>query len=87
MTTGIVRKIDDLGRIVIPAEMRRVLGIQEGDQLEISLDGDHVKIRPRIPTIVHEFTLEGTESVRIDGLTIDLAAGDYIVERLRRGRE
>ena len=87
MTTGIVRKIDDLGRIVIPAEMRRVLGIQEGDQLEISLDGNHVEIRPRIPTIVHEFTLEGTESVRIDGLTIDLAAGDYIVERLRRGRE
>jgi len=87
MTTGIVRKIDDLGRIVIPAEMRRVLGIQEGDQLEISLDGDHVEIRPRIPTIVHEFTLAGTESLRIDGSTIDLAAGDYIVERLRRSRE
>jgi len=87
MTTGIVRKIDDLGRIVIPAEMRRVLGIQEGDQLEISLDGNHVEIRPRIPTIVHEFTLEGAGSVRIDGFTVDLAAGDYIVERLRRSRE
>lgn len=87
MTTGIVRKIDDLGRIVIPAEMRRVLGIQEGDQLEISLDGNHVEIRPRIPTIVHEFTLEDAESIRINGLTIDLAAGEYIVERLRRSRD
>jgi transcriptional pleiotropic regulator of transition state genes len=37
MSTGIVRKIDDLGRVVIPAEMRHVLGVQEGDQLEISL--------------------------------------------------
>ncbi len=87
MTTGIVRKIDDLGRIVIPAEMRRVLGIQEGDQLEITLDGNHVEIRPRVPTIVHEFTLEGAESIRIDGFTVDLAAGEYIVERLRRSRD
>ncbi len=87
MTTGIVRKIDDLGRIVIPAEMRRVLGIQEGDQLEISLDGNHVEIRPRVPMIVHEFTLKDAESIRIDGFTIDLAAGEYIVERLRRSRD
>jgi len=87
MTTGIVRKIDDLGRIVIPAEMRRVLGIREGDELEIGLDGDHVEIRPRIPTIVHEFTLEGSESINIDGARIDLAAGEYIVERLRRSRD
>ena len=85
--TGIVRKIDDLGRIVIPAEMRRVLGIREGDELEIVLNGDHVEIRPRIPTIVHEFSLSSSESVRIDGLTIDLDAGEYVVERLRRNRD
>ena len=33
--TGIVRRIDDLGRIVIPKEVRRVLRIKEGDPLEI----------------------------------------------------
>lgn len=33
--TGIVRKMDDLGRIVIPMEMRRTLNIAEGDSLEV----------------------------------------------------
>ena len=36
--TGIVRRVDDLGRIVIPKEIRRSLGIREGDPLEIFLD-------------------------------------------------
>ena len=38
--TGIVRRIDDLGRIVIPREIRRTLGIIEGDSLEISVDAE-----------------------------------------------
>lgn len=33
--TGIVRRIDDLGRVVVPKEIRRNLGIEEGDPLEI----------------------------------------------------
>ena len=36
--TGIVRRVDDLGRIVIPKEIRQNLGIREGDPLEISVD-------------------------------------------------
>lgn len=36
--TGIVRRIDDLGRVVIPKEIRRSLGINEGEPLEIYLD-------------------------------------------------
>jgi AbrB family looped-hinge helix DNA binding protein len=35
--TGIVRRIDDLGRVVIPKEIRRTLRIREGDQLQIIL--------------------------------------------------
>ena len=37
--TGIVRRIDDLGRVVIPREIRRSLGIYENDPLEIWVDG------------------------------------------------
>ena len=39
--TGIVRRIDDLGRIVIPKEIRRAMRIYEGDPLEICFDTDH----------------------------------------------
>lgn len=38
--TGIIRRIDDLGRVVIPKEIRRTMGIREGDSLEIYTDRD-----------------------------------------------
>ena len=38
--TGIVRRIDDLGRVVIPKEIRRTMRIREGDPLEIHTDID-----------------------------------------------
>lgn len=37
-TTGIVRRIDDLGRVVIPREIRKQIGIKEGEPLEIFVD-------------------------------------------------
>ena len=43
--TGIVRRIDDLGRIVIPKEIRRTMRIREGDPLEIFTDGDSIIMR------------------------------------------
>ena len=42
-STGIVRKVDELGRIVLPAELRRTLNIAEKDPLEIYVDGYCVK--------------------------------------------
>jgi len=44
-TTGIVRRIDDLGRVVIPKDIRRTLRIREGDPLEIFIDGEVILIR------------------------------------------
>ena len=41
-STGIRRKVDDLGRIVIPAGIRRSLDINEGDALDVAVDGDKV---------------------------------------------
>lgn len=43
--TGIVRRIDDLGRVVIPKEIRRDMHIQEGDPLEISITSDGIVLR------------------------------------------
>ena len=41
-STGIVRKVDELGRIVLPIEMRRTLDIAEKDALEIYVEGDNI---------------------------------------------
>lgn len=40
--TGIVRRVDDLGRIVIPMELRRTLGINVKDPLSISVEGERI---------------------------------------------
>ena len=55
--TGIVRRIDDLGRIVIPREIRRNIGIKEGDPLEVFVDGKTVilkKYRPSTEELAEE---------------------------------
>ena len=44
-STGIVRKVDELGRIVLPIEMRRTLDIAEKDPLEIYVEGDSIILR------------------------------------------
>ena len=46
-STGVVRKIDELGRIVLPSELRRVFGIREGEELEISVEGERVILQKR----------------------------------------
>ena len=38
--TGIIRRVDDLGRVVIPKELRRSVGIREGEPLEIFIEGE-----------------------------------------------
>ncbi len=50
--TGIVRKVDELGRIVLPIELRRTLDIGERDALEIYLDGDTVILKKYAPSCV-----------------------------------
>lgn len=44
-STGIVRKVDELGRVVIPIELRRTLGINEKDALEIYVDDDRIVLK------------------------------------------
>ena len=51
-STGIVRKVDELGRIVLPIELRRTLNIDERDSLEIYVDGNSVILRKYQPACV-----------------------------------
>ena len=44
-STGIVRKVDELGRVVIPIELRRTLGIAEKDALEIYVDDEKIILK------------------------------------------
>jgi transcriptional pleiotropic regulator of transition state genes len=86
MNTGIVRKIDDLGRVVIPAEMRHVLGVKEGDQLEITLEGDHIVVRPRLPKVVAQFSTDTKKRIGLGNEVVTLEPGDYLIERIHRKR-
>ena len=51
-STGIVRKVDELGRIVLPIELRRTLDIAERDDLEIYLDDDKVILKKYEPSCI-----------------------------------
>ncbi len=44
-STGMTRKVDELGRIVLPIELRRTMNIAEGDPLEIFVEGNHIILR------------------------------------------
>lgn len=63
-TVGIPRKVDHLGRIVVPVEFRRLLGIHEGDELEVTMDGDTVVMRRVEPACVFCDAPRGLTSVR-----------------------
>lgn len=49
-STGIVRKVDELGRIVLPIELRRTLDISEKDTLEIYVEGSAIVLRKYRPS-------------------------------------
>jgi len=65
-STGIVRKVDELGRVVIPIELRRTLEIAEKDPLEIYVDGDRIVLRKYEPaldspkSLIRELLADGT---------------------------
>ena len=51
-STGIVRKVDELGRIVLPIELRRSLDIAEKDSLEIYVDDNRIILKKYEPTCI-----------------------------------
>lgn len=51
-STGIVRKVDELGRIVIPIEVRRSLGVEIKDSLEIYVEGEQIILKKYEPACI-----------------------------------
>lgn len=51
-STGIVRKVDELGRVVLPIELRRTLNIDQKDSLEIYVDGERIVLKKYHPACV-----------------------------------
>ena len=50
--TGIVRKVDELGRIVLPVELRKNLGIESKDAVEIFVDGNTIVLKKYEPSCI-----------------------------------
>lgn len=68
MDAGIARKIDDLGRVVIPAETRRMFNIREGDHILISVDGPHIVMRKMTSTCTFCASEEHVQDFRGKGV-------------------
>ena len=51
-STGIIRKVDDLGRIVLPIELRRTLDIEERDEIEIYMESDKIILQKFEPACI-----------------------------------
>ena len=67
-STGIVRKVDELGRIVLPIELRRTLDIAERDPLEIYVDGSSIILKKYLPACI--FCGEAKGVVAFEGRNI-----------------
>ncbi|WP_082235839.1 AbrB/MazE/SpoVT family DNA-binding domain-containing protein [Halobacillus massiliensis] len=74
-STGIVRKVDELGRVVIPIELRRTLGINEKDALEIYVDDDRIVLKKYKPNMTCHVTGEVSDA------NMKLANGNLVLSQ------
>ncbi len=85
-STGVVRKVDELGRVVLPIELRRNLDINEKDALEIFVDEDRIILKKYEPADIFNGSMEdlieykGKKISRKTILEIVRIAGIKIVE-------
>ncbi len=63
-STGIVRKVDELGRVVIPIELRRNLDIDIKDALEIFVDGEHIILKKYAPACIFCGQAKDVENIK-----------------------
>ena len=77
-STGIVRKVDELGRIVLPIELRRTLDINERDALEIYVDTNQIILKKYEPACI--FCNNASDVVSFKGKNIC----KYCLEELKK---
>ena len=88
MNGTITRRIDELGRIVIPKELRRTLRIKEGDELEILPQGENLVLRKYSPFDDMLYASDGVAEMigEYVGGEVYVVAGDKVVSSYGRGR-
>lgn len=77
-STGVVRRVDELGRIVIPIELRRTLDIAEKDALEIYVDGSQIILKKYEPACI--FCGDASEVINYKGKNICKSCLDSLKE-------
>ncbi len=87
--TGVVRRIDDLGRIVIPKEIRRTMRMREGDPLEIFTEasGEIVLKKYSMIARLENFSRQYAENLhKVSGLATVICDTDHVVAFAGRGK-
>ncbi|BAC12001.1 AbrB/MazE/SpoVT family DNA-binding domain-containing protein [Oceanobacillus iheyensis] len=85
-STGIVRKVDELGRVVIPIELRRTLDIHEKDTMEIYVDNDKIVLKKYKPNMTCQVTGEVSDenlSIANGNLVLSPAGAQILLEEIQ----
>ena len=77
-TRGIVRRVDELGRIVLPKSMRTTLDIKDGDELDITLEEDRIVLKKNSPACLLCGSVEDAVLFRDSGKRICRACIDEL---------
>lgn len=86
-STGVVRKIDELGRITIPIELRRRIDAKEKDPLEIFMDGDRIvlqKYKPDKTCVVTGETSDENLTVGGGNIVLSPEGAEMVLEEIKR---
>ncbi|BDH62147.1 transition state regulatory protein AbrB [Lysinibacillus sp. PLM2] len=85
-STGIVRKVDELGRVVLPIELRRTLDIVEKDPVEIFVEEDKIilqKYKPNMTCVVTGEVSEQNISLLDGKLVLSSDGANYLLKKLQ----
>lgn len=86
-STGIVRKVDELGRVVIPIELRRTLGIEEKDALEIYVDDEKIilkKYKPNMTCVITGEVSDDNISLNNGKLVLSREGAEILIQEIEK---